>query len=294
MAEEKKDAKKDDKKAAPKKGNTFEDVILLILGLITIFFVIIPQLAPPAEVVLDSHGQPVETPNSTKPATKGIAGIYNNVFGEKTKQVVGADGRVTEVVVGPSVVEETKFRLADILSGVSTFIVIVSIFLSALFGLIWYYNKLRLSLIVKEYTDKLGLTNTEKKEVKEVKETKIPDNLPVSLDYVPDTNGIINPKWELVEKYYNSGNPSDWRIAIIEADILLFEALQASGFPGDTIGEMLKGANTAQLQSLQTAWKSHLIRNRLAHEGASMQLTRQTVEVAIEGFRTVFTELNFI
>ena len=273
MAEEKKDVKKEGKKDEKKKGTTWEDVVLLILGLVTIFFVIIPQLMP-------------ESANTQ--TDKGIAGVYNNVFGEgKTETVIDADGRTVEVSSGPSAIEEVKFRLSDVLSGTLIFIAILSIFLSALFGILWYFNSFKLGLIRSAYEKSLGIQEgaLEEKDI---------EKMPIPAGYVPDTNDLRNPKWELVEKYYNSGNPSDWRIAIIEADILLFEVLQASGFPGDTIGEMLKAANPAQLQSLQIAWKSHLIRNKLAHEGASLQLTRNMVEEAIEGFRTVFTELNYI
>lgn len=276
MAEEKKDAKKDDKKPAKKKGITWEDVVLLMLGLVTIFFVIIPQFAPPAEIVLDKNGQPIESILSSQPATKGLGGIYNRIFG----QGVDAEGQTTSL-------QEAKFRITDFISGAFTFVAILSVFLSALFALFWYYNKLRVELITNTYVKSLGMKP-------EIFIEKKPDMNTIPANYVPDTNGLRNPKWELVEKYYNSGNPSDWRVAIIEADILLFEVLQSSGFPGETIGEMLKGSNTAQLQNLQTAWKSHLIRNRLAHEGASIPLSRQTVEVAIEGYKTVFTELNYI
>lgn len=280
MAEEKKDAKKDDKKVVKKKGTTWEDVLLLIIGVVTIFFVIVPQLAPEGEIAPDGTIKP-NTTNSQ--SNKGILGIYNNLFGEKTETIIGSDGRPEQIITGPSGIEEVKFRLADIFSNIFVFLAVMSVFLSALFGALWYYNSFRLGLIKEGYNKKIGL----KKDDTPVSET-------IPADYVPDTNGLINPKWERVEKYYNSGNPSDWRIAIIEADILLFEVLRSSGFKGETIGEMLKNANTAQLQSLQIAWKSHLIRNKLAHEGASLQLTRHMVEEAIEGFRTVFTELNFI
>lgn len=283
MADAKKDDKKSDKggdkKDSKKKGNTWEDVVLLVLGLITIFFVAIPQLSPTSNTLPGTTGQVTNTQSSG-----GIFAWYDKLFGQQTEQQVDENGRVKEVVTGPSLVDEAKFRLSDILANILIFFAILSIFLSSLFAVIWYYNKFKIKLITEAYNKKVGW--------KVVPESDTPKAVPA--DYVPDTNGIRNPKWELVEKYYNSGNQSDWRIAIIEADILLFEVLQTSGFKGETIGEMLKNSNTAQLQSLQIAWKSHLIRNRLAHEGASLQLTRHMVEEAIEGFRVVFNELNFI
>ncbi len=283
MADAKKNDKKSDKgggkKDSKKKGNTWEDVVLLILGLITIFFVVIPQLSPTSDTDEVVPGTVVNSDSNG-----GIFGAYNKLFGQQTEQVMSENGQLKEVVTGPSLVEEAKFRLSDLFSSILIFVAILSIFLSCLFAILWQYNKFRIKLITDAYNKKIGW-NVEK-------ESDVPKVVPAG--YVPDTNGIRNPKWELVEKYYNSGNQSDWRIAIIEADILLFEVLQTSGFKGNTVGEMLKNANVAQLQTLQIAWKSHLIRNRLAHEGASLQLTRHMVEEAIEGFRAVFNELNFI
>lgn len=280
MAEEKKDGKKEDKKDSKKKGITAEDVVLLTLGIITIFFVIIPQLVPDSSVVDETTGQPIISSGQND---TGVVGIYKRIFGQKTEQIIGPNGQVQQVVVGPSIVDEAKFRLTDIFNNIFIFLAILSVFLSAFFGIMWYYNGLRIKIIAADYNKKIGF-----------KVGKDPELQPIPVNYVPDTNGLRNPKWELVEKYYHSGNQSDWRVAIIEADILLFEVLQTSGFKGDTIGEMLKNTNTAQLQTLQIAWKSHLIRNRLAHDGASLHLTRHMVEEAIEGFRAVFTELNFI
>ena len=110
----------------------------------------------------------------------------------------------------------------------------------------------------------------------------------------PDNNGIVNPRWQIVGRYYNSANQSDWKLAILEADIMLFEVLGKSGFQGYSIGEMLRFTDKSKLQTLDNAWSAHKVRNEIAHQGTDYVLSRTKVEEAIGNYEKVFEELNFI
>lgn len=101
-------------------------------------------------------------------------------------------------------------------------------------------------------------------------------------------------QWRGIEKYMQSHNPSDWRLAILEADILLYDMLEQIGFPGDTIGDKLKSIDPASFNSLDNAWRAHKVRNSLAHEGASYELTYDEARRTINQFKTVFDEFYFI
>jgi hypothetical protein len=101
-------------------------------------------------------------------------------------------------------------------------------------------------------------------------------------------------QWNGIEKYMQSHNPSDWRLAILEADILLYDMLEQIGFPGDTIADKLKSVDPASFNSLDDAWKAHKVRNILAHEGASYELTYDEARKTIGKFKTVFDEFYFI
>jgi len=101
-------------------------------------------------------------------------------------------------------------------------------------------------------------------------------------------------QWKGIEKYMQSHNPSDWRLAILEADILLYDMLEQIGFEGDTIADKLKSVDPASFNSLDDAWRAHKIRNVLAHEGASYELTYDEARKTINRFKTVFDEFYFI
>ena len=91
-----------------------------------------------------------------------------------------------------------------------------------------------------------------------------------------------------------SDSPSDWRLAIIEADIYLDRLLDAKGYGGDTIGDKLKNQTPDRLGSVQIAWEAHKVRNRIAHEGAAFALTMPEARRVLSYFEIVFRDLGAI
>lgn len=103
-----------------------------------------------------------------------------------------------------------------------------------------------------------------------------------------------HPRWEQVQTYVRSDNPNDWKQAVIEADIMLGEVLHEMGHSGLTIAEQLKSASNNSFSTIQDAWDAHKIRNRIAHEGASFNLTQNIAKEAVYKFQRVFEELGAI
>jgi hypothetical protein len=95
-----------------------------------------------------------------------------------------------------------------------------------------------------------------------------------------------------VYKHIASQNPNDWKLAIIEADIVLDETLKQLGYPGVSLGERLKSISPQQMASLNDAWEAHKVRNRIAHDGADFVLTQRMAEDTINRYRRVFAELG--
>ncbi len=91
-----------------------------------------------------------------------------------------------------------------------------------------------------------------------------------------------------------SDNPSDWKLAIIEADILLEETLRERGFPGNSIGERLRNITPANLTSVDDAWEAHKVRNQIAHAGADFVLTQKLANETMMRYERVFNELGII
>jgi hypothetical protein len=101
-------------------------------------------------------------------------------------------------------------------------------------------------------------------------------------------------RWEEVLHLANSVNESDWRRAIMEADIMLGNALEKQGYRGGTVGERLKDANPLQMSTLDIAWQAHKVRNEIAHAGEGYHLSEWDTKATIDFYRRVLEELGFI
>lgn len=110
----------------------------------------------------------------------------------------------------------------------------------------------------------------------------------------PQVVGPKNVRWERVHELANSANENDWRLAILEADIMLADLLKDQGYRGESIGERLRDANPLQFLTLDLAWKAHKTRNDIAHAGSDFHLSQRDANATIDFYRRVFEEFNFI
>ena len=121
-------------------------------------------------------------------------------------------------------------------------------------------------------------------------------DLHVELAYDENTKGdpALSKKWQSVMSHADSPNPSDWRQAVIEADIMLDDVLSRTGYHGDGVGEKLKGASKADFKTLDQAWEAHKIRNQIAHEGSDFAMSQHEAKRVINLYRQVFEEFFHI
>jgi hypothetical protein len=98
-------------------------------------------------------------------------------------------------------------------------------------------------------------------------------------------------KLESIEHHMQSDNPGEWRLGIIEADIMLEELLEERGIPGDTIGERLKHLSHDTFHALNEAWEAHKVRNEIAHKGGDFILTKRIANDTIAKYKKAFDEL---
>jgi hypothetical protein len=103
-----------------------------------------------------------------------------------------------------------------------------------------------------------------------------------------------NGRWERIIELINSANSSDWRLAIIEADVMLEDLLNSMGYHGESIGEMLKAVEVSDFLTLDAAWEAHKVRNKIAHSGSEFALNEREAKRVIALFESVFREFKII
>ncbi len=266
--------KKPDKKPAPKPsgpgGGEAQMIFIAVIAVVVVFVV-----APTIMIFLGYSGS--------------YSGVTNN-FGEK--------------------VSNTFTSFVDIVG-------LLAIFISLMFIMGMIYAKTRLNEIKTEYNnrlhaiDQIGAPKPSQSNMQPSVVQPIAQNLPENLGGSPfeqymnsKQNPVgnshntpvqtVNPRWVQIEKNMQSHNVSEWRFAILEADILLYDMLSQMGYEGNSIGEILKNVDKANFVTLDDAWKAHRIRNIIAHEGANYELSRDEAERTIRLFKRVFDEFYFV
>ena len=105
---------------------------------------------------------------------------------------------------------------------------------------------------------------------------------------------IRSPRWNVVENHLQSDNPSEWKLAIIEADSMLDELVKKLGYTGGTLGEMMKQIEISDFTTLNDAWEAHKVRNYIAHQGSTFLLTKHQANRVIRLYEKVFKEFEYI
>ena len=82
-----------------------------------------------------------------------------------------------------------------------------------------------------------------------------------------------SPRWQHIEALVAGRSPSEWREAIIEADIMLDDSLARRGYTGAGVGEKLMQVERTDLATLNDAWEAHKVRNQIAHEGSAFDIS---------------------
>jgi len=100
-------------------------------------------------------------------------------------------------------------------------------------------------------------------------------------------------RWEHILDEANSGSEKSWRLAVLEADIMLNELLDSLGYKGETMADKMRSVERGDFKSIDLAWEAHRFRNRIAHE-AGIMLSQREVRRAIDLYERVFREFQFI
>jgi hypothetical protein len=103
-----------------------------------------------------------------------------------------------------------------------------------------------------------------------------------------------NERWIKTLNFLSTGNPNDWRLAVIEADSMLDSLMTDMGFKGETLGDKLKSATQDKFRGLTAAWEVHTIRNRIAHEGSAYELSLREAKRIIAVYEDIFRGYGYI
>lgn len=109
----------------------------------------------------------------------------------------------------------------------------------------------------------------------------------------PEERRSEHDEWVHTRKLFASRQEDDKRLAIIDADALLDNALRKMQIPGETMAERLASPEMPQLSNLNEIAFSHKFRNELVHEPGT-KLDPLDAERAMKAYEHALKELKII
>ncbi len=184
-----------------------------------------------------------------------------------------------------SVLSKDGGGLGSALISLSLFVKVIIFLIFVIILFIIFYSLIRMLEVRKKEKEHMA---NEIKQYELFQKEKREKSLDVNL------NENLNAKWQNVLNHVFSENEANWKLAIIEADTLLDELMDQLGFRGENLGEKLKSADRSKFKQLSSAWEAHIVRNKIAHEGADFVLSQREAKRIIVLYEQVFNEFNFI
>jgi len=97
--------------------------------------------------------------------------------------------------------------------------------------------------------------------------------------------------WAEAQKHFFAGDPNDLKMAVMEADTILNDALRYAGIHGVNLGDRLKNIKRGQIPNIEDIWAAHKLRNEIAH-GMNITLKRDMAERALEAYEVALKNLG--
>lgn len=98
-------------------------------------------------------------------------------------------------------------------------------------------------------------------------------------------------RWEKILARLKDANPSQYKVAILEADAFAEEIFAGMGYKGNTMAEKLDAIHEGQIETKNLLVEAHQIRNRIIHE-ADFSLSQEEAEKWLSDYRAFFDEME--
>ncbi|HLC95632.1 MAG TPA: hypothetical protein VJH89_04050 [Patescibacteria group bacterium] len=105
------------------------------------------------------------------------------------------------------------------------------------------------------------------------------------------TRSTIIKRWEKILTRLEGDNPSQYKVAVLEADAFADEILSGIGYKGTTMTDRLASIHEGQLESKNIISEAHQIRNRIVHE-ADLAISLEDAKKCLDAYHAFFEEVE--
>ncbi len=103
----------------------------------------------------------------------------------------------------------------------------------------------------------------------------------------------ITKNWNKITGRLETGEESEYKLALIEADQMFDSALKRMRFPGATFEERLEKLSSATLPNMEEIRKAHRLRNNIVHN-PDQSLTLEEAQKTLQEYKKAFLSLQII
>lgn len=111
------------------------------------------------------------------------------------------------------------------------------------------------------------------------------------LSYRPYGLRKVERQWQEIKKKLEMGMESEWKLAVIEADKILDNALNRMGFGGADLGERLTKLTAVSLPNIEEIKEAHKIRDNIIHD-ANYRISLEDVRRVVAIYEKALTDLH--
>ncbi len=109
----------------------------------------------------------------------------------------------------------------------------------------------------------------------------------------PPFRGEFAKRWMKIEQRMDSMQEAEYKLAIIEADKIFDDLLKRIGCKGKDMHHRLKSIDHDLLPSINKVWRSHKVRNNIAHN-PDYHIGYDEAKIAIENYKDALKELRIL
>jgi len=98
-------------------------------------------------------------------------------------------------------------------------------------------------------------------------------------------------QWSKIKNRLERGTEQEYKLAVVEAENLLNDALTGAGYKGDTIVEKLEQLNSTLLPNINQVSEAHKIRNNIVHD-PDYKLEPDTAKRTLDVYEKALQDLD--
>ena len=103
----------------------------------------------------------------------------------------------------------------------------------------------------------------------------------------------MTDRWQKTLARLETAQEAEYKLAVIEADSMLDEALKRMSFPGATVDERLQNLSQAVVANVEEVQKAHALRNNVVHD-PNFRLSLDEARGTLSTFEKAFQSLDLI